>query len=108
MNWLVVVAALTVSALLTSGCQQPVVSEESAATPAEQDVVDEARAIPLVSSLNGEVLPGTVTLADTSEEVLNVLREGQQVRVFRNTREAGTRSPIHVHPFGGWTCVVSG
>jgi quercetin dioxygenase-like cupin family protein len=36
------------------------------------------------------------------------MRDGQQVRVYRDVREPGTRAPIHIHPFGGWTCVVSG
>lgn len=73
-----------------------------------QDVIAEANAIPLTSTINGEVPPETPTLVHTSREILNVMRDGQQVRVFRDVREPGTRAPIHVHPFGGWTCVVSG
>jgi quercetin dioxygenase-like cupin family protein len=73
-----------------------------------QQVIDEANAIPLTSTINGEVPPGKPTLVHTSKEILNVMRDGQQVRVFRDVREPGTRAPIHVHPFGGWTCVVSG
>ena len=26
----------------------------------------------------------------------------------RTVRQAGTRSPIHMHPYGGQTCVISG
>lgn len=73
-----------------------------------QDVIAEANAIPLTSTINGEVPPGKPTLVHTSREILNMMRDGQQVRVFRDVREPGTRAPIHVHPFGGWTCVVSG
>lgn len=73
-----------------------------------QAVIDEANAIPLTSTINGEVPPGKPTLVHFSNEILNVMRDGQQVRVFRDVREPGTRAPIHVHPFGGWTCVVSG
>ena len=73
-----------------------------------QEVIDEVNAYPLVSTINGEVPPEQPTLVHTSEEILNVMRDGQQVRVYRDVREAGTRAPIHIHPFGGWTCVVSG
>lgn len=73
-----------------------------------QQVIAEADAIPLTSTINGEVPPEAPTLVHTSELILNVMRDGQEVRVYRDVREAGTRAPIHVHPFGGWTCVVSG
>lgn len=33
---------------------------------------------------------------------------GMMLVTSRSVRERGTRSPIHVHPFGGQTCVVSG
>jgi len=80
----------------------------SCSTNSAQRVIDEVNAYPLVSTLNGTVPPGEPTLAHTSQEILNVMRDGQQVRVYRDVREAGTRAPIHIHPFGGWTCVVSG
>lgn len=73
-----------------------------------QRVIDEVNAYPLVSTINGEVPPEQPTLVHTSKEILNVMRDGQQVRVYRDVREPGTRAPIHIHPFGGWTCVVSG
>lgn len=75
---------------------------------ATQERIDEANAYPLVSDINGTVPPGEPTLVHTSVEVLDMMRDGQQVRVYRDTRDPGTRSPIHLHPFGGWTCVVSG
>ena len=74
----------------------------------EQRVIDEVNAYRLVSTINGEIPPEQPTLVHTSQEILNVMRDGQQVRVYRDVREAGTRAPIHIHPFGGWTCVVSG
>ncbi|MBU6147473.1 MAG: cupin domain-containing protein [Actinomycetales bacterium] len=80
----------------------------SCSTNSAQRVIDEVNAYPLVSTLNGTVPPGEPTLVHTSQEILNVMRDGQQVRVYRDVREAGTRAPIHIHPFGGWTCVVSG
>lgn len=33
---------------------------------------------------------------------------GMVLVTSKSIRERGTRSPIHVHPFGGQTCVVSG
>ena len=77
-------------------------------TVSEDLTIEEVNSYPLVSTINGEVPPEKPTLVHTSEEILNVMRDGQQVRVYRDTREAGTRAPIHIHPFGGWTCVVSG
>lgn len=103
-----VMVAVTLVAMLTGACQHQEPPAGTSITPADQAIIDEARAMPLVSALNGKVPPGTATLVDTSIEELNLIRDGQQVRVFRDMREAGTRSPIHVHPFGGWSCVVSG
>lgn len=71
-------------------------------------VIRRVNAMPQVSEINGTVPPGKPTLVHSSNEVLNLVREGLQIRVYRDIREAGTRAPIHVHPFGGWTCVVSG
>jgi quercetin dioxygenase-like cupin family protein len=73
-----------------------------------QRLIDEVNAFPLVSTINGEVPPGEATLVHTSVEALDTMKDGQQVRVYRDVRDAGTRAPIHMHPFGGWTCVVSG
>ena len=73
-----------------------------------QEVIDEVTSFPLVSTINGEVPPGEPTLVHTSKLILDTMRDGQQVRVYRDVREPGTRAPIHIHPFGGWTCVVSG
>jgi len=94
---LVLVGALT---LITAGaCSSP---------NSAQDVIDEANSYPLVTGINGETPPGEPTLVHTSTEVLSTMKDGQQIRVYRDTRDAGTRSPIHIHPFGGWTCVISG
>jgi len=78
------------------------------ATAGAQQVIDKANAMPLVSSVNGSVPPGKPTLVETSAKVMDAMVDGKQVRVFRDVRAPGTRAPIHVHPFGGWTCVVSG
>ncbi|MGA0069414.1 MAG: cupin domain-containing protein [Miltoncostaeaceae bacterium] len=77
-----------------------------APTAAEVDAA--ADAIPLTTTLNGTRPPGRVSLVSASAEELVLDRDGQQVRVYRDVRPAGTRAPIHVHGAGGWTCVVKG
>ena len=77
-------------------------------TPAQREVIAKADAMSLVSTLNGKVPPGKATLVESSTMLLDTTHDGQQVRVYRDVRLAGTRAPIHVHPFGGWTCVVTG
>ena len=61
-----------------------------------------------VTMINGATPPGPATRVDESVTLLNVLDDGLQHLVFRDTRSPGTRSPIHVHPYGGSTCVLSG
>lgn len=108
--WKAVVVAAPLLVAACSGGDSTVASDASpSALPASaQQVIDEANAMPLISQINGMVPPEQPTLVHTSALVLNVMRDGQQVRVYRDVREAGTRAPFHVHPFGGWTCVVSG
>ena len=106
-------AALLAAPLLIAACTadgDPGTADlrPSALPAAAQEVIDEANAMPLISEINGMVPPEKPTLVHTSALVLNVMRDGQQVRVYRDIREPGTRAPFHVHPFGGWTCVVSG
>ena len=111
---LAVIAPLSLAACSGSAASNspPSVSTASQASSLmasyEQDSLAKAEAMPLMSQINGQVPPGTPTLVATSTEILNVMRDGQQVRVFRDIRDPGTRAPIHVHAFGGWTCVVSG
>jgi quercetin dioxygenase-like cupin family protein len=65
--------------------------------------------IPPVSDLiNGKVLPMQPTLA--KEQSLEMSQKIGKMTLFthRTLRAKGTRAPIHVHPFGGQTCVVSG
>src|SRR5690606_38274572 len=43
------------------------------------------------------------------ERVLDTTdNEGRQVIVARTTRAPGTRTPLHLHEFGGTTCVLEG
>lgn len=70
-------------------------------TPASQPPAD-------VTTINGEVPPGEPTKIDASVTLLDVTDEGLQHVVYEDTRAPGTRSPIHVHPYGGTTCVTGG
>jgi hypothetical protein len=89
----------------TTGATEP----SAASGPSfDTSTIAKADTMPLVTTINGQVPPGTPALVETSTQVLDLMRDGQEIRVFRDIREPGTRAPIHVHPFGGWTCVVSG
>ncbi len=96
-----VVAALAACAGLAAGCG-------GGDTPSAAQVDRAADEIPLTTTINGTVPPGRVALVTTSTELLSFDRDGQQVRVYRDVRPAGTRAPIHVHGAGGWTCVLEG
>ncbi len=107
-------ALIAVATVALAGCsysgEVSSPSQEAASLMAayEKDSMASADALPLMSTINGEVPPEKPTLVADSTEILNVMRDGQQIRIYRDIRDAGTRAPIHVHPFGGWTCVVTG
>lgn len=61
-----------------------------------------------VTTINGEVPPNNPTRVTGSKTVLDIVQDGQRHLVFRDERPAGTRSPIHEHPYGGTTCMASG
>jgi quercetin dioxygenase-like cupin family protein len=65
--------------------------------------------------INGEVPPNkpSKTMFESrllTQDVLDAKGKptGWVVVTSRSVRDQGTRSPIHVHPHGGQTCVVSG
>lgn len=65
--------------------------------------------------INGQELPNKATRTMFEKRLLTVEQldakgrpTGMVLVTSRSVREKGTRSPIHVHPFGGQTCVVSG
>ncbi len=63
----------------------------------------------LVTKINGYALPGKVEgLHDVTVMYNAASRPGYHLRVSQGTRKAGTRVGIHVHNFGGHTCVLSG
>lgn len=65
--------------------------------------------------INGQELPNKPTKTMFESRLLTVEQldakgkpTGMVLVTSRSVRERGTRSPIHVHPYGGQTCVVSG
>lgn len=97
------VAALALGACaLLAGC--------SSSTSADEEVISAPASPPPanVTTINDEVPPGPATKVDESVTALDVIDDGIQHLVYRDTRSPGTRSPIHEHPYGGTTCVISG
>lgn len=68
--------------------------------------------IPPVSNLiNGKLLPMKPTLAKNQTLQLSVAGvNGSNFTLIthRTVRAHGTRAPIHIHPYGGQTCVIKG
>lgn len=59
--------------------------------------------------VNGEKPPGTMAkLADITVMLDTVQPDGQRLLIEQGIRRPGTRAPIHVHDFGGHTCVLTG
>lgn len=63
---------------------------------------------PGVTTINGQVPPGKAMPAQAEELVQSGNGAGSTVYVYRTTRAAGTRAPIHVHDYGGTTCMLEG
>ena len=63
----------------------------------------------VTTTINGIVPPGEVApLVDVTTMIDTVMPDGNRLVVMKGTRRAGTRVGIHVHKFGGHTCVMSG
>ena len=61
------------------------------------------------SLINGKKPPGTVAGLVNTKLLIDAIRpDGMQLSVTRGTRLPGTRVAIHVHEFGGFTCIISG
>lgn len=61
------------------------------------------------NKINGEDPPMTASKSMFETRLLTEnVGDGWVLVTSRTVRQAGTRSPIHVHPYGGQTCVISG
>lgn len=101
-----VAVALVSAAFVVAGCG----SADDAAPSGGDATVTTTPSPPAadVTTINGQVPPGPATAVTESITLLDVVDDGLQHLVYRDTREPGTRSPIHEHPYGGTTCVLSG
>ena len=62
-----------------------------------------------ITTINGTVPEGKLQpLANTTTMIDTVQTDGNRLLVMKGTRIAGTRVGIHVHEYGGHTCVLSG
>lgn len=62
-----------------------------------------------ITTINSKVPPGELLpLQDTVTMLETKTSDGNRLHVTKGTRKAGTRVGIHVHKYGGHTCVLSG
>ncbi len=62
-----------------------------------------------ITTINGKLLPGLVAdEVDTSIMLDTIDADGNQLIIRKGTRKAGTRVSIHIHKYGGHTCVLTG
>lgn len=62
-----------------------------------------------VSTINGKALPvDMLPLQDRTVMLDTIDSNGNRLYIVKGTRKAGTRAAIHIHRFGGHTCVLSG
>ena len=89
---MIALAATAAAALALAGCQ-------TTGAPQFGDV----------STINGKTPPGKLQpLVNVSTMIDTVDSNGNRLLVTKGTRKAGTRVGIHVHKYGGHTCVMSG
>jgi quercetin dioxygenase-like cupin family protein len=64
---------------------------------------------PAITKINGVSLPGEMkTLVNVKTMIDTKTESGMRLVITQGTRLAGTRVGIHVHHYGGTTCVLSG
>lgn len=62
-----------------------------------------------VTTINGSVPPGDLQpLEDVFTMIDTIQVDGNRWVAFQAVRRVGTRTPIHIHEYGGLTCVLSG
>lgn len=95
--------AIGICCLVASGCTG------SSSGASSSDAHSEMPTHTSVSTLNGQVPPGRVAaLLSVVPRIDTLNAQGDEVKVFRDTRAPQTRTPIHTHPLGGTTCVLEG
>jgi quercetin dioxygenase-like cupin family protein len=99
------IAALTLVGVVLAGC-----GDSSSTSESDSQVSLDGPVITApVSMINGVVPPGKLDpLYDVTTMLDTIDAQGNRIFVSRGTRMPGTRVAIHVHEYGGHTCVVSG
>lgn len=97
------VTLVALAILSYSGCtlaQEKVLPQ----SPTEISNLIDGQDLPMVAARS------TSEVRILSEDLLNKKGEatGMKILSHRTVRAAGTRSPIHAHPYGGQTCILSG
>jgi quercetin dioxygenase-like cupin family protein len=97
-----VVVLASVTTFTMTACSGPMPSDHSTMTHASDPKYD------MVTTVNGLAPVGTPSVLQQSEKEVDETVNGVRHLVYRDVRAAGTLSPIHVHPSGGITCMISG
>lgn len=64
---------------------------------------------PPITKINGLTLPGEMkSLVNVKTMIDTMTDSGKRLIITQGTRPAGSRVGIHVHHYGGTTCVLSG
>ena len=99
------IAVLTLVAVVLTGCATSSTTSQSDSPVSPDGPVITAP----VSMINGAVPPVKLDpLYDVTTMLDTIDAQGNRLFVSRGTRRPGTRVAIHVHEYGGHTCVVSG
>ncbi|MDA7426627.1 cupin domain-containing protein [Thalassococcus lentus] len=76
---------------------------------AQAQEAETGEVISLVTKINGQTPPGRLAhLVDVETMIDTIMPDGNRLVVMKGIRKAGTRVGIHVHKYGGHTCVLSG
>ena len=104
---LVAVGGLAVSGCTTEQASSPSPSAEE--TRSYEVIADPLEYFGEVTTLNGKRPDGELLPLQDVEIMLDTIdADGNRLLVERGIRKAGTRVGIHVHQYGGHTCVIKG
>lgn len=99
---LLIISALTVGAAVLAGCSSAG-GQAATSTPTPISTALD------VTTINGAALPvGYVAMTNEKTMLDTIDADGLRLVITEGTRPAGSRAAIHIHKYGGHTCVLSG
>ena len=99
---LLIISALTVGAAVLAGCSSAG-GQAATSTPTPISTALD------VTTINGAALPvGYVAMTNEQTMLDTIDADGLRLVITEGTRPAGSRAAIHIHKYGGHTCVLSG